>query len=133
MKNDFTLIQGPPGTGKTTTATILTKELCRRYIPTEIDGIERVGKIMSKILVCAPSNSATDHLAISLKKEGCRILRVFSKKMELSIVNEDIQDICLHLIAKDEKAQKKVIDAAHVIVCTCSASADERLNPYKFK
>lgn len=88
---------------------------------------------MTKILVCAPSNSATDLLAASLKTVGCKVLRVFSKKMEFSIVRDDLKDICLHLIAKDEKAQKKELDAAHIIVCTCSTSADERLALYKFK
>jgi len=85
------------------TATFIAKSLSLQYVLTEIDGIERVGKIITKIMVCAPSNSATDLLALSLKNAGCNVLRVFSKKMESSLIRDDISGVCLHLITKSEK------------------------------
>lgn len=55
------VIQGPPGTGKTTTVCALVYELVQ---------------VEKRVLVCAPSNLATDLLATKLSKMGLRVLRV---------------------------------------------------------
>lgn len=133
LKNDFTLIQGPPGTGKTVTAAHLIYNLNKHMIVTEIDGVERVGAINTKILVSAPSNAASDILANKIKLTGANVVRVYSKKRTMIPLDSEIEKISLHCLSKDEDEQKKILDKAHIIVCTCSVSADDRLNKYKFR
>ena len=58
---DTCIIHGPPGTGKTTTLVEATRQLVAR------------GK---RVLVSAPSNTATDHLCLGLVAAGVRVLRV---------------------------------------------------------
>jgi ATP-dependent RNA/DNA helicase IGHMBP2 len=55
------IVHGPPGTGKTTT------------IAQAIHGLVKAGK---KVVVTAPSNTAVDHCARVLAKQGLKILRV---------------------------------------------------------
>ena len=55
------VVHGPPGTGKTRTLT---------------EGILQLVKRGEKVLVCAPSNAATDHLCRSLLAVGVPLLRV---------------------------------------------------------
>lgn len=55
------IVHGPPGTGKTTTL---------------IEAIRLLVKAGEKVLVCAPSNTAVDHIASGLLKQGIRLLRV---------------------------------------------------------
>ncbi len=59
--NSMAIIHGPPGTGKTTTLTFLIASLIRAR---------------QQVLVCAPSNHATDLLAIKLHEMGCNVLRI---------------------------------------------------------
>lgn len=68
---DFLIIHGPPGTGKTTTL---------------VEGIYQLTKKESQILVCSPSNSATDLLVEKLAGIGLKVLRVGN----ISRVNEDV-------------------------------------------
>jgi ATP-dependent RNA/DNA helicase IGHMBP2 len=58
---DLAIIHGPPGTGKTTTL---------------IETIKHAIKHETQVLVCAPSNAATDLLAQKLAASGLRVLRV---------------------------------------------------------
>jgi ATP-dependent RNA/DNA helicase IGHMBP2 len=58
---DLLIIHGPPGTGKTTTLAA---------------GIAQLVKQGCKILVAAPSNTATDHICKTLLKMGIAVLRV---------------------------------------------------------
>ena len=58
---DCSLVHGPPGTGKTSTLTQAVKKLVNRN---------------EKVLVCAPSNAATDLLTERLAEEGLRVIRV---------------------------------------------------------
>ena len=73
--NPLTLIQGPPGTGKTTTAVTIVKKLIEtNKIP---------------LLVCAPSNVATDNLATVLQNEGIKVLRVRTRNAKKERENEE--------------------------------------------
>lgn len=55
------LVHGPPGTGKTTTLVEAAKQLVARG---------------EKVLVCAPSNAAVDHISKSMADAGLWVLRV---------------------------------------------------------
>jgi superfamily I DNA and/or RNA helicase len=68
---DFLIIHGPPGTGKTTTL---------------IEGIFQLAKREKQILVCSPSNSATDLLVEKLSSIGLKTLRIGN----ISRVNEAV-------------------------------------------
>lgn len=58
--DDVVVLHGPPGTGKTTTL---------------VEAIRRMAK-KEKILVCAPSNAAVDHLTMKLQTAGVNVLRL---------------------------------------------------------
>lgn len=55
------IVHGPPGTGKTTTL---------------VAAIAALVKNGEKVLVTAPSNAATDHIALQLVKQGINTMRV---------------------------------------------------------
>lgn len=55
------VVHGPPGTGKTTTL---------------VEAVCQLADQGHRVLVAAPSNTAVDHLAIGLVREGLRVLRV---------------------------------------------------------
>lgn len=57
----LTIIHGPPGTGKTTTL---------------VEGIVELARIGQKILVCAPTNAAVDHLVECLSLKTNSIIRI---------------------------------------------------------
>lgn len=58
---DVAIVHGPPGTGKTTTLVESIMETLRRE---------------NQILVCAPSNAATDWISEQLYKRGLNVLRI---------------------------------------------------------
>ena len=58
---DVAIVHGPPGTGKTTTL---------------VESMMGVLKEERQIMVCAPSNAATDHLAKCLSAKGLRVVRL---------------------------------------------------------
>lgn len=68
---DLMIIHGPPGTGKTTTL---------------VEAIFQLSKKEKQILVCSPSNSATDLLVERLAKIELNVLRIGN----ISRVNEDV-------------------------------------------
>lgn len=55
------IVHGPPGTGKTTTLIEAVLQLVQRG---------------EKVLVCAPSNAAVDHICKGILEQGIRLLRV---------------------------------------------------------
>lgn len=57
----FVIVHGPPGTGKTTTL---------------VEGIVQLVKNGERVLVTAPSNAATDHIALELIRAGVPLMRI---------------------------------------------------------
>lgn len=55
------VVHGPPGTGKTTTL---------------IGAMEELAGLKKKVLCCAPSNAAVDHLVEGLGEKGLKVLRL---------------------------------------------------------
>jgi len=83
------LIQGPPGTGKTSTITAIIAQLAYNL---------KAAKSHYKILVCAPSNTAVDELAIRLVREGVEGLsRMYSLTKEtMRSEHKKLKDVALH-------------------------------------
>lgn len=61
QNEDITIVHGPPGTGKTTTL---------------VEAIVQLIKAGEKVLVSAPSNTATDNIAKGLISKSLKVLRV---------------------------------------------------------
>ena len=68
LNSNFTIIQGPPGTGKTTTITGYVYNRLQRH-----DG---------KILVCAPSNVAVEHLTRYIERTRVNVVRLMSRQYD---------------------------------------------------
>ncbi|KAG0686641.1 ATP-dependent RNA helicase, partial [Pichia californica] len=149
LKSPLTLIQGPPGTGKTVTSATIVYHLSNIYKK-------------EKILVCAPSNVAVDHLTEKLTKMGLKVVRIVAKSRE--DVDSNITKFCLHeqvknkakgefkklIKLKDElgelskndnytyfsymrKYERDLIENCDVVCCTCVGAKDKRLDKYKFR
>jgi superfamily I DNA/RNA helicase len=86
---DIAVVHGPPGTGKTTT---LVEAMCE------------VLKEEKQIMVCAPSNAATDHLAKSLSAKGLKVVRIGN----LAKVETDNTAITLDVLLQQEKDFKQI-------------------------
>ncbi len=86
---DLALVHGPPGTGKTTTL---------------VEGIFELSRQDIKILVCAPSNAATDHLAASLHRRGLRVVRIGN----LSKIDEENESLTIESKIQQEKDFKQI-------------------------
>lgn len=91
----LTLIQGPPGTGKTTTSANI---ILTWLLDSDI-------KLKSKILVCAPSNTATTNLAVKLD-DICKRMPLSSRPTLVRIMartQEHVKmpnmEFCLHVQA----------------------------------
>jgi regulator of nonsense transcripts 1 len=97
MNQTVAIIQGPPGTGKTRTLTALVCRLLTVEAP-------------EKLLVCAPSNAAVDHLEASFKEAGLDVAKVV--RLPAFPTPEDFDDTTLR--------------RARVICATCIGS-DSRL------
>lgn len=148
LNSPLSLIQGPPGTGKTVTSATIVYHL------------SKLSK--EKILVCAPSNVAVDHLAAKLSATGLRVVRLTAKSRE--DVESSVDNLALHnLIYKNAKgelkkllrlrdelgelseadskllsklswvAEQKAINKCDVICCTCVGAGDKRLSRIKFR
>lgn len=76
---DVAVLHGPPGTGKTTTL---------------VQAIKQVSKHEGTILVCAPSNPATDLLTERLAKEGLKVVRIGNiSRVDESLLQHTIEGI----------------------------------------
>lgn len=149
LKSPLTLIQGPPGTGKTVTSATIIYHINKLY-PKD------------KMLVCAPSNIAVDHLTQKLMSMGLKIVRIVAKTKE--DVDSSISSVCLHEIIKkksnkrlkqlielkdeigelsksDNKKfkklwnneEKKILNDCDIVCCTCVGAGDPRLDKLKFR
>lgn len=144
----LSLIQGPPGTGKTVTSASIVYQLVRS------NG--------GPILVCAPSNTAVDQLTEKIHRTNLKVVRLCAKSREaidspvsfLALHNQirnmetnselqkiqQLKDETGELSSSDEKRyrllkkarERKLLEAADVICCTCVGAGDPRLQRIKF-
>lgn len=102
LKNPLTLIQGPPGTGKTVTSATIVYQICQmnHTLPK---------KKRTRVLVCAPSNVAVDHLTLQLSRLGLNVVRVLARGWACD--NKEVEDCSLDsIVAKvGNKRLKKLI------------------------
>lgn len=148
LQRPLSLIQGPPGTGKTVTSATIVYHL------------SKLNK--EKILVCAPSNVAVDHLAAKLDLLGLKVVRLTAKSRE--DVESSVGHLALHnivnktskgelkkliklknevgeLSSEDSKkyikhlrsSELKILNKCDVVCCTCVGAADKRLSQFKFR
>jgi ATP-dependent RNA/DNA helicase IGHMBP2 len=86
---DLAIVHGPPGTGKTTTL---------------IESIKELLKEEKQIMICAPSNAATDHLARGLFLSGLRVVRVGN----VARVETDNTSLTLDVLIQSQKDYKQI-------------------------
>ena len=86
---DVAIVHGPPGTGKTTTL---------------VESIREVLRSEKQIMVCAPSNAATDHLARCLADHELRVVRIGN----LAKVETDNTALTLDVLLQQEKDFKQI-------------------------
>lgn len=72
LERPLSLIQGPPGTGKTVTSASIIYHMAKSNTDLK----------KGKVLVCAPSNVAVDHLAEKIHQTGLKVVRVYAKTQE---------------------------------------------------
>lgn len=142
LQRPLSLIQGPPGTGKTVTSATIVYHLSKLH--------------KERILVCAPSNVAVDHLAAKLRDLGLTVVRLTAKSRE--DVESSVSDLGLHnLVSRSAKGELKkllklkeevgelssidtkkfvkqvrrseleILKKADVVCCTCVGAGDKRL------
>ncbi len=87
--DDIAVVHGPPGTGKTTTL---------------VESVVEILKDEKQVMVCAPSNAATDHLAKSLHGRGLKVVRIGN----LAKVETDNTSLTLDVIIQQEKDFKQI-------------------------
>ncbi|CAR22536.1 ATP-dependent RNA helicase NAM7 [Lachancea thermotolerans CBS 6340] len=142
LQRPLSLIQGPPGTGKTVTSATIVYHLSKLH--------------KERILVCAPSNVAVDHLAAKLRDLGLKVVRLTAKSRE--DVESSVSNLGLHnLVSRSAKGELKkllklkedvgelspsdakkfvkqvrkseleILKKADVVCCTCVGAGDKRL------
>lgn len=148
LKMPLTLIQGPPGTGKTVTSATIVYHLSRMH--------------KHRILVCAPSNVAVDHLTEKLAQIGINVVRLTAKLREdvESSANEHSLHKKVEQMASKEtkrllamrdsdkglpkksqdklqrlllKLEQLILEAAEVVCCTCVGAGDYRMRKLEFR
>ncbi|PVH14378.1 uncharacterized protein CXQ87_002511 [Candidozyma duobushaemuli] len=148
LQRPLSLIQGPPGTGKTVTSATIIYHLVRLH--------------KHKVLVCAPSNVAVDHLAHKLDTIGIKVVRLTARSRE--DVDSSVSELALHqqierkappkvkrlmklkrdgeklsegkeklILNTTRKIETDIIQNAEVVCCTCVGAGDFRLNGFNFR
>ncbi|CCE85905.1 Piso0_005544 [Millerozyma farinosa CBS 7064] len=148
LQRPLSLIQGPPGTGKTVTSATIVYHLSKLH--------------KKRILVCAPSNVAVDHLANKLNLLGLKVVRLTAKSRE--DVESSVKHLALHnkvydsakgelkklynmrnslgelseddtkrLIQLSRTAEMRLLSSCDVVCCTCVGAGDRRLTRFKFR
>ncbi|ORZ31944.1 hypothetical protein BCR44DRAFT_1257892 [Catenaria anguillulae PL171] len=152
LQQPLSLIQGPPGTGKTVTSATIVYHLAKQQ-----------GASGGKVLVCAPSNVAVDHLTERIHQTGLKVVRLTAKSREE--LDSTISFLTLHeqtrnsdhhpalkkleqlkqeqgeLSSADQKryimlkraVEQDLLSAADVICCTCVGAGDKRLMKLRFR
>jgi len=87
--DDIAVVHGPPGTGKTTTL---------------VESVVQLLREEKQVMVCAPSNAATDHLAKSLYARGLKVVRIGN----LAKVESDNTALTLDVLIQQEKDFKQI-------------------------
>ncbi|KAI9594599.1 RNA helicase-domain-containing protein [Syncephalis fuscata] len=149
LQKPLSLIQGPPGTGKTVTCSTIVYHLAKMN--------------PGQVLVCAPSNVAVDQLTEKIHRTGLRVVRMEAKSREaldspvkfLTLheqvhhddTNTELQKLIMlkteqgELSSMDEKkykslkraCERKILQNADVILCTCAGAGDPRLSKIRFR
>lgn len=120
-----TLVQGPPGAGKTSTAVLL----MRLWVST--------GR--KPVLATADSNIAADNLVAGCASAGLQVVRVGRKEAS----RPELQDYnlfekaraagCLGGPRHNWRGEKKVLEGADVVCCTCSGAEHPAMQDLKFR
>ncbi|XP_055344625.1 uncharacterized protein LOC129592583 [Paramacrobiotus metropolitanus] len=122
LKAPVCLIQGPPGTGKTETAAAIVVNFTKDP--------------MGKILVCAPSNVAIDHLTLKIAKisKDMNILRLFAHTRDVECLAEGVRKYTVFSKFKKERPREAITEAAlrvyekecvrkaKIVCCTCNSA-----------
>lgn len=86
---DVAVVHGPPGTGKTTTL---------------VHAIVELVALGKRMMVCAPSNAATDHLALGLHAAGLKVVRIGN----LMKMHEDTSDLSIDVRIQSDRSYKQI-------------------------
>lgn len=96
---DVAIVHGPPGTGKTTTLVAAIQQLVKRESP---------------LLVCAPSNAATDLLTEKLAEQGLKVVRIGNvSRVDESLLQHTMEGI-LQALPEIQEVKKMKIQAAQL-------------------
>lgn len=96
---DVAVVHGPPGTGKTTTLVAAIQQLVKRESP---------------VLVCAPSNAATDLLTERLAAEGLNVVRIGNVSRVDEALLEHTMEGILQTLPEIKEVKKMKIEAAQL-------------------
>jgi len=153
LQKPLSLIQGPPGTGKTVTSATIVYHLCKRGERTEqvlvcapsniaVDQLtEKIHRTGLKVVrLCAKSREAVESNVefLTLHVLVRRLASEQKNDLDKYFVLKEEQG---ELSAKDEKkfkkllqeAERRLLQEADVICCTCVGSGDMRLRKFRFR
>lgn len=149
LQRPLSLIQGPPGTGKTVTSATIVYQLVRQgggpvlvCAPsnTAVDQLtEKIHKTGLKVVrLCAKSREAMESAVafLALHRQARALEPGSGELRKLQQLKEEAGE----LAAGDERryralrraAERRLLDAADVVCCTCVGAGDPRLARLRF-